>query len=196
MKAFRGRTRFSSGKVDIGPGRNRNAKFCKPSTGYCGRSGLGRYRPVTAGAGFSTWQPAILDRTPGSARSRHWVRPDERVRLKKIPFPVADWRVDPHWPIKSFFNYVCEQRSLISALDAITQRCGYAYNDEYCFFPDLTDPDPSLHFDGVAFGVSDEEVVIAEVECWQYVRHVSLFWTEQNRDDADTVRQILLRIPG
>lgn len=84
--------------------------------------------------------------------------------LEKILFPVADWRADPHWTIKSFFNYVCEQQALISALDAITQRCGYTYNEEYRCFPDPDDPDPSLHFDGVAFGVSDEELVITEVE--------------------------------
>lgn len=97
--------------------------------------------------------------------------------------------------VKSFFNYVCEQRALIRALDAITQRCGYAYNEEYCFFPDPNDPDSSLHFDGVAFGVSDEEVVVTEVECWQYVRQAGHFWVEQNKADADVVRRILLRIP-
>ena len=82
------------------------------------------------------------------------------------------------------------------ALDAITQRCGYAYNEEYCSFPDPDDSDPNLHFDGVAFGVSDEEVVITEIECWRYVRQAGLFWIEQNRADADAVKQILLRIPG
>jgi len=97
--------------------------------------------------------------------------------------------------VKSFFNYVCEQETLIAVLDVTTQRCGYAYNEEYCFFPDRDDPDPSLHFDGVAFGVSgEEEVVITEVECWRYVRQVGFFWIEQNRVDADAVRRILLRI--
>ena len=114
----------------------------------------------------------------------------------KVPFPVVDWRNDPHWMVKSFFNYVCEQHTLVDALDYITQRCGYAYNEEYCAFPDRDDPDSSLHFGGVAFGVCDEEVVITEVECWQYVRHASLFWTKHNKTDADEVGQMLSRIPN
>ena len=107
-----------------------------------------------------------------------------------------DWRDDPHWMVKSFFNYVCEEEALLAVLDVISQRCGYAYNEEYCFFPDRDDPDPSLHFDGVALVVCDEEVVITEVEYWRYVLQVGLFWIEQNRVGADAVRRILLRIPG
>jgi hypothetical protein len=44
--------------------------------------------------------------------------------------------------------------------------------------------------------VSDEEVVITEVECWQYVRQAGFFWIEQNKADADAVRRVLLRIPS
>jgi hypothetical protein len=122
--------------------------------------------------------------------------PDKRVGVNKVPFPVADWRNDPHWMVKSFFNYVCEQRALVKALDVITQKRGYAYNEEYCVFPDPDAPDSSLHLNGVAFGVSDEEVVITEAECWQYVRQVGLFWIEHNKVDADAVKRILLSIPG
>jgi hypothetical protein len=116
--------------------------------------------------------------------------------VNKVPFPVADWRNDPNWMIKSFFNYVCEQGALVEVLDAITKKCGYAYNEAYCVFPDLNDPDSSLHFNGVAFGLSDEEVVITEVECWRYVRQAGFFWIEQNKAGTDAVRRILLRIPG
>jgi hypothetical protein len=116
--------------------------------------------------------------------------------VNKVPFPVADWRDDPHWTVKSFFNYVCEQRALVRALDVVTQRGTYAYNEEYCAFPDPDDPDPRLHFNGVAFGVSDEEVIITESEFWRYVQQAGLFWIEHNKADADVVRRILLRVPG
>ncbi|WP_343732086.1 ribonuclease toxin immunity protein CdiI [Duganella sp.] len=115
--------------------------------------------------------------------------------MKDVPFPISNWRADPHWMVKSFFNYVCEQGALIHALEAISNRQGYAYNEEYCFFPDLNDPDPSFHFDGVAFGVSDEEVVITEAQCWEYTRKAALFWMERNKEDAVTVKGILLRVP-
>jgi hypothetical protein len=120
--------------------------------------------------------------------------------VNEVPFPVADWRNDPHWLVKSFFNYVCEQRAFVKALDIITQRCGYDYNEEYCVFPDPDDPDPRLHFSGVAFGIfgmfDDEEVVITEVEFWRYIQQAGLFWIEHNNADMDEVRRILLRIPG
>jgi hypothetical protein len=116
--------------------------------------------------------------------------------VNKAPFPVADWRDDPHWTVKSFFNYVCEQRALVRALDVVTQRGTYAYNEEYCAFPDPDDPDPRLHFNGVAFGVSDEEVIITESEFWRYAQQAGLFWIEHNKADADVVRRILLRVPG
>jgi hypothetical protein len=83
--------------------------------------------------------------------------------------------------VKSFFNHVCEQGAPVKALDAITQRYGYVYNDEYCIFPDPDDPDPSMHFNGVAFGVSDEEVVITEVECWRHARQAGFFWIDRKR---------------
>lgn len=33
-------------------------------------SAMGRYRPVAAEAGFSTWQPAMVDRTAGFGQER------------------------------------------------------------------------------------------------------------------------------
>lgn len=116
--------------------------------------------------------------------------------MNEVPFPISDWRNDPYWMVKSFFNYVCEQKALVHVLEVITKRCSYAYNEEYCVFPDPDDPDQSLHFDGVIFGVSDEEVIVTEAECWQYVRRAALFWIEHNEVDAVVVKQILLRIPG
>lgn len=116
--------------------------------------------------------------------------------VNEVPFLMSDWRSDPHWMVKSFFNYVYEQGALVDALKSITQRCGYAYNEEYLFFPDLGDPDPNFHFDGVTFGMSNEEVIITERECWHYVRQAAAFWIERNNADAVSVESILPGIPG
>jgi len=160
-------------------------------------------RPLRVDSGLSKLLPdfhlaTCYARVKGRVRPGAGIEygPDERVSVNEVPFPVADWRDDLHWMVKSFFNYVCEQGSLVTVLNVVTQRYGYAYNEEYCVFPDPGDPDPSLHFDGVAFGVSKEEVIITEVECWRYVRQAGLFWIGQNKNDADAVRRILLRIPG
>jgi hypothetical protein len=48
----------------------------------------------------------------------------------------------------------------------------------------------------VAFGVSDEEVIITESEFWRYAQQGGLFWIEHNKADADVIRRILLRVPG
>ena len=114
--------------------------------------------------------------------------------MSDVPFPIPDWRSDPQWQVKSFFNYICEQGALVTVLEAITQRLGYAYNEEYCVFPDLDDPDPSLHFVGVTFGVSDEEVNITEGEFRRYVQRAALFWIERNQADADAIRRMLRRM--
>lgn len=56
--------------------------------------------------------------------------------------------------------------------------------------------DKNFHFDGVMFGASDEEVIVTEGECWQYVQQAALFWIERKQADAIPVKRILLRVPG
>jgi hypothetical protein len=118
------------------------------------------------------------------------------MSVNGVPFPIVDWRIDPHWPVKTFFNYVCEQGALADALESIIQRYAYAYNEEYFFFPDRDDPDPSFHFDGVTFGVSDEEVIINDQECCHYARQAAQFCLERNILDAVTFQKIARSIPS
>lgn len=115
--------------------------------------------------------------------------------MSDIPFPILDWRSDQQWQAKSFFNYVCEQNTLVTVLEAISRRHSYAYNEEECVFPDLDDPDPYFHFVGVKFGVSGEEVNVTEGDFWYYVQRAALFWMERNEADTDALRRILRRIP-
>ncbi|MES2298962.1 MAG: ribonuclease toxin immunity protein CdiI [Pseudomonadota bacterium] len=114
--------------------------------------------------------------------------------MKDIPFKISSWRDDPHWMVKRFLNYVYEQNVLIDALDQITQRHGFDYNLEFCFFPDRNNPNPIYHFEGVTFGICDDEVIITEAECWKYVREVAAFYIARNKADAATVTMILKRI--
>lgn len=116
--------------------------------------------------------------------------------MTTLPFPICE-SDDPHWVIKSFLNYVYQQGALLAALDHITSRNGYAYNDEYCFFPDPSDPDEVYHFEGVAFGIEDiDEVVVTEDQCWYYVRHAANHYLQANPSDASFVADLLKRIPS
>ena len=114
--------------------------------------------------------------------------------LNETPFTILNWKDDPHWMVKSFWNYVCQQDSFLDALDQITQRNGYTYNEEFFFFPDPKDPDPTYHFEGVQFGVGEEDVTISEVQCWEYVHQAARFHVAQNKSDAETIERMLARI--
>jgi len=114
--------------------------------------------------------------------------------MKDIPFETSHWKDEPHWMVKSFFNYVYEQNALIPVLDQITQRHGYGYNEEFCIFPDPNDSDPVYHFEGVMFGVGDEEIIITEAECWNYVRHVAAFYASRHGAEMATIENFLKRI--
>ncbi|MFV8599238.1 ribonuclease toxin immunity protein CdiI [Ralstonia pseudosolanacearum] len=114
--------------------------------------------------------------------------------MTTLPFPVCGLD-DPHWVVKSFLNYLYQQGALVRALDHITSRNGYAYNDEYCFFPDPSDPDPVYHFEGVAFGIEGtEEVVVTEDQCWCYVRHAANHYLQTTPSDAAVIADLLKRI--
>jgi hypothetical protein len=53
-------------------------------------SGMGRIRPVTAPDGFSTWQPAMLDRTAGFGQN-----PTSDMQLS-APMQVVRHTTAPH----------------------------------------------------------------------------------------------------
>ncbi len=56
------------------------------------------------------------------------------------------------------------------ALPLILGRKGCGVNEDYCFFPDFTDPNPEYHFSGVKIGLMDDEVLITDEELSRFVR--------------------------
>lgn len=98
--------------------------------------------------------------------------------------------------VVGFFDYVYSQGELLTVLDCITQKRDYIYNEEGCWFPDPTDPDPFCHFEGVKFGLVDESeiVVISEAECWHCVRQVAEAYVLKHGDKGSAVAQLLERI--
>ena len=101
----------------------------------------------------------------------------------------------PAW-VKSFFDYVHQQGELVHVLDAVTQKNSYVYNEEGCWFPDLEDPDPFFHFEGVKFGLVDESAIdlISEAECWRYVQQFVAAAVGPGDADAVAIRRMLARV--
>lgn len=96
----------------------------------------------------------------------------------------------------SFLDYVYQQGALVHVLDVVTQRSNYVYNEEGCWFPDLEDPDPFFHFEGVKFGLVDESaiVVIPETDCWRYFQQFVRAKVELDDADMTAIERMLARV--
>ncbi|MEW6372048.1 MAG: ribonuclease toxin immunity protein CdiI [Pseudomonadota bacterium] len=64
-------------------------------------------------------------------------------------------------------------------------------NEEYCFFPDLADPDPVYHFSGVTFGTFEHEVVVTDEQCAAYLEEACALYLEVHPEYEGTIRSIL-----
>lgn len=64
------------------------------------------------------------------------------------------------WQVEEFFNSIYSQDRFLWALPNLVSGISCVVNDDYCRFPDSQDPDPEMHFDGVLFGIGDDEIII------------------------------------
>ena len=90
--------------------------------------------------------------------------------MNKSIFEEVDSRTDPNWIVKEFFNSIYYQGRFLWALPLILERKGCGVNEDYCFFPDYSDPNPEYHFDGVKVGLMEDEVLISDRELLKFVR--------------------------
>jgi hypothetical protein len=95
-------------------------------------------------------------------------------------FENVNFRGDPHADVKGFFNNVYEQGEFLWALKEIADRRGCGVNYDICMFPDFTDADVELHFKGVKFYSFDDEVVVSEDECKQYMKAACVEYLEKH----------------
>ena len=90
-----------------------------------------------------------------------------------------------------FFNSVYAQGRFLWALKLIASKQGCVVNEDYCLFPDMNDPDPSCHFEGVSFGGVGGEMIVSEAKCREYVNMACKRYVAQCPDDLDSVDAIL-----
>jgi len=83
------------------------------------------------------------------------------------------------------------QERFLWSLPLILNRKGCAVNEDYCFFPDLTDPDPEYHFSGVKVGVMDSEVVMTFEELLTFVRQACAKFVELHPEYKTQVEHLV-----
>ena len=111
--------------------------------------------------------------------------------MKNQLFKNIDFKNDPYWVVKEFFNSIYQQDKFLWALPLLVEKKGCGVNEEFCFFPDLNDPDPVYHFTGVTFGTIGDEVIVTDDQCSTYLMDACDRYLKDNPEDRDLVTHAL-----
>ncbi|HGE9138216.1 TPA: ribonuclease toxin immunity protein CdiI [Yersinia enterocolitica] len=115
--------------------------------------------------------------------------------MNEYIFNRIDYENDNLWVIKDFFNSLNLSERLVDGVLNIIHRTGFVINETYCHFPDLDDPDPECHFDGIMFGVWEGEVIVPESVGFEYVRLACEKYLQLHPEDTDKVKALLIQLP-
>lgn len=111
--------------------------------------------------------------------------------MKRQLFSNVARSKDSDWIIKEFFNAIYSQDRFLWALPLLINKGGCVVNDDYCLFPDFSDNDPSSHFEGVMFGVGDDEIIVSDETYSVSVSEACKKYLELHPSDEPKVSEIL-----
>lgn len=100
------------------------------------------------------------------------------------------------WVMEEFFNSIYSQGEFLWALTLILEKSGCGVNETYCSFPDLEDPDPECHFEGIMFGVWEGEIIVPESVGFNYVKLACEKYLQLHPEDTARVNELLAKIPS
>ncbi|MCO4859205.1 ribonuclease toxin immunity protein CdiI [Herbaspirillum sp. WGmk3] len=106
-------------------------------------------------------------------------------------FENINYKIDPDWIVKVFFNSLESQNRFLWALRLMVDRRGCAVNYDYCFFSDLSDPDPEYHFLGVKIGFGDNEIQLTDEEFAEFLGRACERYMQLHPEEKDEVTSIL-----
>ncbi|MEH2410515.1 ribonuclease toxin immunity protein CdiI [Nostoc sp.] len=107
--------------------------------------------------------------------------------LKQL-FDAVDYRTDPYWIVKSYFNAM-EGISFPDALNYLLEGTGYGSEYAICEFPS---EDADDRFDGVRFSFLDKDEIIVSQEIFKkYLKIAAERYIELNPEKADEVQNVL-----
>ncbi|MBW9336847.1 ribonuclease toxin immunity protein CdiI [Herbaspirillum sp. RU 5E] len=106
-------------------------------------------------------------------------------------FENINYKLDSDWIVKDFFNSLESRNRFLWALRLMVDRRGCAVNYDYCFFSDLSDPDPEYHFSGVKIGVGDNELQLTDEEFAEFLGRACERYMQLHPEEKDEVTSIL-----
>ncbi|CNE60293.1 ribonuclease toxin immunity protein CdiI [Yersinia bercovieri] len=114
--------------------------------------------------------------------------------MNEYIFKKIDYGNDKYSVIKDFFNSLNLSNDLVYGVKNIVNRNGFVINEIYCHFPDLDDPDPECHFEGIMFGVWDSEIIVPESVGFEYVRLACEKYLQLHPEDINKVNTLLAQL--
>lgn len=116
--------------------------------------------------------------------------------MNEYIFESIDYDHDPEWVIKDFFNSMNLQCKFMDMLPSLIHGIGCVVNDTYCSFPDLEDPDPECHFEGMLFGVWEGEIIVFKLVGFNYTRFARKKYIQLHPEDSEKVNSLLAQLPN
>lgn len=93
------------------------------------------------------------------------------------------------FPVQAFLNAIPDA-DFIRTLESISRGVGATFNDADCSFPGDLDPSDDI-FEGVCFGLLNEEIVISNQEFAIYLKQAASWYLLQHPQDTQTVVALL-----
>lgn len=115
--------------------------------------------------------------------------------MNEYLFEMIDYNNDPNWVIKDFFNSLNLSERIIDSVEKMINRCGFVINETYCHFPDFTDPDSELHFEGIMFGVWEGEIIVSDAIGYKYAKLACEKYLYFHPDKKEEVTYLMNRLP-
>jgi len=115
--------------------------------------------------------------------------------MNEYIFDNTDYENDPEWVVRDYFNSMNLQGKFIWMLPYLVNKIGCGANETYCSFPDINDPDPECHFDGIMFGVWGGEIIVSEEVGFKYTRLACEIYLKLHPKDIDKVNDLVSKLP-
>lgn len=117
--------------------------------------------------------------------------------MNEYIFENIDYENDPEWVIKNHFNPMNLQGKFMLMLPRLVYKVGCGVNETYCSFPDLEDPAPECHFEGIMFGVwRGGGIIVPESVGFNDSRLACKKYLQLHPEDIEKVNGLLTQLPA
>lgn len=115
--------------------------------------------------------------------------------MNEYIFENTDYENDPYWVVRDYFNSMNLQVKFTWMLPYLVNKIGCGVNETYCSFPNIEDPDPECHFDGIMFGVWEREIIVSEEVGFKYTRLACERYLKLHPEDTEKVNSLVAKLP-